>query len=266
MATNPALRMLGLASGASVGGYAMIRDYVTLAVLAALMSTLAVVRHTRQNEELGRAEMRRCHGWSDGTPSWPPPSSSRSWRTSSCARRSASPWSPTVSRAAGCARRRCVRRGRRPGLRRRRGGDLPARRRPPVAPSGWRRGPRRGVPAQRHRQHARHRRLRRPHRHQRLAGVALPDRLGSADAAVRRGPVVAARARSFWPLRRPGAGRLRARRPPRRRAGLWPDGARGRGTRAGPCSAPRAWSGACSGAPCSAGRSGCSGSAWSSER
>lgn len=57
MATNPALRMLGLASGASVGGYAMIRGYVTLAVLAALMSTLAVVRHTRQNEELGRAEM-----------------------------------------------------------------------------------------------------------------------------------------------------------------------------------------------------------------
>ena len=49
--------MLGLASGASVGGYAMIRGYVTLAVLAALMSTLAVVRHTRQNEELGRAEM-----------------------------------------------------------------------------------------------------------------------------------------------------------------------------------------------------------------
>ena len=35
----------------------MVRDYVTLAVLAALMSTFAVVRHTRQNEELGRAEL-----------------------------------------------------------------------------------------------------------------------------------------------------------------------------------------------------------------
>jgi ABC-2 type transport system permease protein len=33
------------------------REYVTLAALAALMSTFAVIRHTRQNEELGRAEM-----------------------------------------------------------------------------------------------------------------------------------------------------------------------------------------------------------------
>ena len=52
-----AMRLLGLASGASVGGYAMIRDYLLLAVLAALMSTFAVVRHTRQNEETGRAEL-----------------------------------------------------------------------------------------------------------------------------------------------------------------------------------------------------------------
>jgi ABC-2 type transport system permease protein len=57
VATNPGLRMLGLASGPTVGAYTMHRDYVTLAVLAGLMSTLAVVRHTRQNEELGRAEM-----------------------------------------------------------------------------------------------------------------------------------------------------------------------------------------------------------------
>ena len=57
VATNPGLRMLGLASGPTVGAYTMHRDYVTLAVLAALMGTLAVVRHTRQNEELGRAEM-----------------------------------------------------------------------------------------------------------------------------------------------------------------------------------------------------------------
>jgi ABC-2 type transport system permease protein len=53
---NPGMRMLGLASP-SVGGYMLHREYVTLAVLAALMSTLAVVRHTRQNEELGRAEL-----------------------------------------------------------------------------------------------------------------------------------------------------------------------------------------------------------------
>ena len=57
MATSPAMRLLGLASGASIGGYTMIRGYLTLAVLAALMSTFAVVRHTRQSEETGRAEL-----------------------------------------------------------------------------------------------------------------------------------------------------------------------------------------------------------------
>lgn len=56
-ATSPGIRMLGLASGASVGGYAMIRNFVLLAVLAALMSIFAVVRHTRQSEETGRAEL-----------------------------------------------------------------------------------------------------------------------------------------------------------------------------------------------------------------
>jgi putative exporter of polyketide antibiotics len=56
-ATSPGIRMLGLASGPSVGGYAMVRDYLLLAVLAALMSTFAVVRHTRQSEETARAEL-----------------------------------------------------------------------------------------------------------------------------------------------------------------------------------------------------------------
>jgi ABC-2 type transport system permease protein len=56
-ATSPGMRLMGLASGASVGGYAMIRDYVTLAVLAALMSIFSVIRHTRQGEETGRAEL-----------------------------------------------------------------------------------------------------------------------------------------------------------------------------------------------------------------
>ena len=56
-ATNPGIRMLGLASGPSIGAYAMVRDYLLLAVLAALMSTFAVVRHTRQSEETGRAEL-----------------------------------------------------------------------------------------------------------------------------------------------------------------------------------------------------------------
>jgi ABC-2 type transport system permease protein len=57
VATNTGMRLLGLTSGPSVGGYMLHREYVTLAVLAALMSTFAVIRHTRQNEELGRAEM-----------------------------------------------------------------------------------------------------------------------------------------------------------------------------------------------------------------
>jgi ABC-2 type transport system permease protein len=57
IAVNPAMRMLALASGPSTGGYTLLRDYLALAVLAAVMSTLTVVRHTRQNEETGRAEL-----------------------------------------------------------------------------------------------------------------------------------------------------------------------------------------------------------------
>jgi ABC-2 type transport system permease protein len=54
---NPGMRVLGLMTGPTVGGYTLHRDALTLAVLAALMSVLAVVRHTRQAEELGRSEM-----------------------------------------------------------------------------------------------------------------------------------------------------------------------------------------------------------------
>ena len=54
---NPGMRVLGLVTGSSVGGYTLHRDALTLAVLATMMSVLAVVRHTRQSEELGREEM-----------------------------------------------------------------------------------------------------------------------------------------------------------------------------------------------------------------
>jgi ABC-2 type transport system permease protein len=54
---NPGMRVLGLATGTTVGGYALHRDALTLMVLAALMSIFAVVRHTRQSEELGREEV-----------------------------------------------------------------------------------------------------------------------------------------------------------------------------------------------------------------
>lgn len=56
-ASTPALRIFGVASGASEGATTMIRGYLLLAVLAALMSALSVVRHTRQEEETGRAEL-----------------------------------------------------------------------------------------------------------------------------------------------------------------------------------------------------------------
>jgi ABC-2 type transport system permease protein len=54
---NPGMRVLGLVTAPSVGGYSLHRSGLTLAVLAAMMSVLAVVRHTRQAEELGRTEM-----------------------------------------------------------------------------------------------------------------------------------------------------------------------------------------------------------------
>ena len=54
---NPGMRVMGLVTGASVGGYTMHRDGLTLMVLAAVMSVMAVVRHTRQAEELGREEV-----------------------------------------------------------------------------------------------------------------------------------------------------------------------------------------------------------------
>jgi ABC-2 type transport system permease protein len=60
MAASPGMRLLSLSSGASVGAYAMSRSYLTIAILAAVMSVLCVVRHTRQNEETGREELLRA--------------------------------------------------------------------------------------------------------------------------------------------------------------------------------------------------------------
>ncbi|MER7458652.1 anibiotic ABC transporter [Micromonospora sp. NPDC126480] len=42
---------------ADLGAVVVAETYITLALLAALLSTFAVVRHTRQNEETGRAEL-----------------------------------------------------------------------------------------------------------------------------------------------------------------------------------------------------------------
>jgi ABC-2 type transport system permease protein len=47
----------GIVSGTSLGATVMTQSFMLVAVAAAFMSTLCVVRHTRQNEETGRAEM-----------------------------------------------------------------------------------------------------------------------------------------------------------------------------------------------------------------
>nr|MDT0657022.1 anibiotic ABC transporter [Micromonospora sp. DSM 115978] len=47
----------GPSSGPSLGAVVTAESYTFLAVLAALLSTFTVVRHTRQNEETGRAEI-----------------------------------------------------------------------------------------------------------------------------------------------------------------------------------------------------------------
>jgi ABC-2 type transport system permease protein len=56
-AGNPVTRLFGMASGDDLGAYTLVRAYTTMAVLAGLMSVLAVVRHTRESEESRQAEM-----------------------------------------------------------------------------------------------------------------------------------------------------------------------------------------------------------------
>jgi ABC-2 type transport system permease protein len=56
--TNPAFLFLrGAPDGTSLGAVVFFQAYSFMAVLAALMSTFFVVRHTRTDEELGRAEL-----------------------------------------------------------------------------------------------------------------------------------------------------------------------------------------------------------------
>jgi len=57
-ANNPMARVFdGPASGTSLGAMALVEGWKILAILAALMSAQAVVRHTRADEETGRAEL-----------------------------------------------------------------------------------------------------------------------------------------------------------------------------------------------------------------
>lgn len=57
IAGSPALRLFGPTFGASVGGYAVARSFLTLAVLVALAGAFTVVRTTRRDEDDGRAEL-----------------------------------------------------------------------------------------------------------------------------------------------------------------------------------------------------------------
>ncbi len=57
-AANPMARVFdGPASGTHVGAMALVEGWKILAILTALMAAQAVVRHTRQDEETGRAEL-----------------------------------------------------------------------------------------------------------------------------------------------------------------------------------------------------------------
>lgn len=57
LTANPVMRLFGLPSGDSFGDLMMLRAFMTLATIAALVSIFLVIRHTRQNEELGRSEL-----------------------------------------------------------------------------------------------------------------------------------------------------------------------------------------------------------------
>ncbi|MFC7644134.1 hypothetical protein ACFQX6_27920 [Streptosporangium lutulentum] len=61
------LLMRGAPVGTDLGATVNFRNYAFMLVLAALMSTFAMIRHTRQNEETGRAEMIGAGGVA-GTP------------------------------------------------------------------------------------------------------------------------------------------------------------------------------------------------------
>lgn len=57
-AANPAFLFLrGLPDGTGIGAVVFFQGYAFMAVLAGLMSTFLVIRHTRTEEELGRAEL-----------------------------------------------------------------------------------------------------------------------------------------------------------------------------------------------------------------
>jgi ABC-2 type transport system permease protein len=57
LAANPAMRLFGLPTGGELGHLLMLRTFTMMAIIIALINTFTVIRHTRQNEELGRFEL-----------------------------------------------------------------------------------------------------------------------------------------------------------------------------------------------------------------
>jgi ABC-2 type transport system permease protein len=57
MAANPATRLFGLPTGGEPGDFMMLRTFLFTVIIIALISTFTVIRHTRQNEEMGRSEL-----------------------------------------------------------------------------------------------------------------------------------------------------------------------------------------------------------------
>ena len=189
---NPGMRVLGLVTGPSVGGYTLHRDALTLAVLAAMMSVLAVVRHTRQSEELGREEMVGAgvvgrHASLAAAVVVALAANAGAGRASRPRHGGRRPARRRV------ARRRHVDRAGGRRLHRRRRGDVTAGVDVTRCDRSCRCGPRRLLPACRAGQHARDRGHGRAPGHERLAGLALRDRVEPADAAVRGQLLVAAR-------------------------------------------------------------------------
>lgn len=61
LSANPAMRLFGLPNGAEMGNLMMLRGFTMISIIVALISTFTVIRHTRQNEELGRSELIGSH-------------------------------------------------------------------------------------------------------------------------------------------------------------------------------------------------------------
>ena len=207
----------GPASGTSLGAMSIVESYLVLAIFVALMSAQAVVRHTRLDEETGRAELiessvvgrhappdRGTHRCSGGQCGHRACRDARPRRIRTPLRWLARGGSLARRRGPG-VRERC--RGGRSGVGHAAGGERPCGARA------------RGcLPAPRGRRCVRDRRAERGRAHQFVAVMAVTHRLGSADAALPPGQLGhwGAVLRLRRARRRPRLSAVRRQRPWRR--------------------------------------------------